>query len=617
MNSLLKDSPEQVLADGFAAHVERWVRTNVSSNADCRALKYAASQLSLATSAGHVCIPLSDLTEPPAGPKSVEAWRTTLLSSGVVGTNEIPASLPLILDADNRLYLHRYFDYERRLAERLMRARAASSDLGGSIKRLKARLNELFAGNAARLGKQADWQKLAAALALRSKLIVISGGPGTGKTTTVVNLLSCLIELDPNCRIALAAPTGKAAARMTEAIRQRAVSLPEAIKNKLPTESFTVHRLLGVTPASEGFIHHAKNLLPIDALIVDEASMLDLALATKLLEAVPDSARIVLLGDKDQLSAVESGSVFSELSMDPTLSEICVKELSLLASTPISVIQPPEPTMQSALQDAVVWFTQNFRFAQDSGIGRIASLINSGEAQQTVDWMSKHADPSAEWIDDGAVKPSDQTMQRMADGYAPFMAAVKADPRNYAAVSKAFSQFRVLCAVRETPRGVMALNEAFTKKWLSDVPAMEADTSPEWFIGRPILVLRNDYVLKLFNGDIGIALPDEAGRLMVYFPLPDGSFRAIPSIRLPQHETAFAMTVHKSQGSEFDSVIVMLPAQPNRVLTKELLYTGVTRAKVSVAICSSSAVLTSALSNTTQRHSGLLSRLQESLPLQA
>ena len=216
-------------------------------------------------------------------------------------------------------------------------------------------------------------------MALRNGLTVISGGPGTGKTTTVVNLLACLITQDPHSRIALAAPTGKAAARMTEAIRQRAEHLPEALREKLPTESFTIHRLLGANPGLGKFTHHAGNPLPIDALIVDEASMLDLALATRLLEAVPASARIILLGDKDQLSAVESGAVFAELCADPTLSEACRRDVADLCGYAPERIVPPAPVQPSALRDAAVWLTKNYRFGADSGIGRLAKYINEGQ----------------------------------------------------------------------------------------------------------------------------------------------------------------------------------------------------------------------------------------------
>jgi exodeoxyribonuclease V alpha subunit len=649
--------PDQVLAQGFAHHVERWARAQGAPAAAVRAVACAARALSLATSNGHVCIHLADLaspapdapaqaTEPGAVPGAVPApapaaplpdgpaaWRAALLAARITGTPAAPGTLPLILDDDDRLYLHRYFDYERRLARRLTLAGGTAPDAAGppSPPALAEMLSELFAANEARLGGAADWQKLAAALALRGRLTVISGGPGTGKTTTVVNLLACLLALDPQCRIALAAPTGKAAARMTEAIRLRSGHLPPETRERLPAESFTIHRLLRVRPGG-GFVHDAARPLAIDALVVDEASMLDLALATRLLEAVPPSARIILLGDKDQLAAVESGAVFSELSVDPTLSASCIDDLAALARTPAAGIRPPAPVQPSALHDAAVWFTQNFRFARDSGIGRLAALVNGGAAGAALQWLRGGEDAGVEWLAEAATPAASRApagpgvLRRVEEGYAPFLEAVAANPTRAGAITEAFGRFRVLCALREGPRGVAALNAEMTRRFraallsapgIAELHARGAlrglDEHAPWFPGRPVIVLNNDYVLRLYNGDIGIALPDATGELLVHFPdaASPGGFRAIAPVRLPHHETAFAMTVHKSQGSEFDSVLVMLPGERSRVLTRELLYTAITRARSRVAISAPAAVLEAAIAAATRRHSGLLARLAE------
>jgi exodeoxyribonuclease V alpha subunit len=516
--------------------------------------------------------------------------------------------MPLVLDAGGRLYLHRYFDLEQRLARRLLRAAHAEAPPLGDTGALAGRLAALFAHTPP--GDGADWQRLAAALALRGRLAVISGGPGTGKTTAVVNLLACLLTLDPDCRIALAAPTGKAAARLSEALRQRAGHLGEALRSRLPTTSYTVHRLLGVGPGGRGFGHHAGKRLAIDVLVVDEASMLDLALATRLLEAVPDGARIVLLGDKDQLSAVESGAVFSELGADPTLSPACVRQLAALTGTPAALIEPPPPRAPSALRDSVVWLTRNFRFAGDSGIGRLATLINQGEARQAIDGL-RQGGAGLQHLDDGGSTPAAATLQAIADGHAAFIDSVRRNPGDVAAVSETFARFRVLCAVRDGPRGVVAINEVMTRRSRAALGLREGDGTSPWFVGRPVLVLRNDPLLHLYNGDIGITLPDASGELKVFFPTPDGGHRALAPVRLPAHETAYAMTVHKSQGSEFDAVLVLLPAEPHRVLTRELLYTAVTRARRHVGVCASVPVLSAAISAATRRHSGLLARLRE------
>ncbi len=616
-------TPAHTLAEGFAQHVRAWSRDSGASEGIADAAASAARAASLALSDGHVCVALAELAELaarevlPGAPAGLDEWRKTLLASGVVGTADAPGAMPLVLDADGRLYLHRYFDYERRLAQRVWRAGGtAPQDLSATSRAtLRAQLASLFAASAGAPGAEVDWQKIATALALRGRLSIISGGPGTGKTTTVVNLLACLIAQDPTQRIALAAPTGKAAARMSEAIRERAAHLPEAIRERLPAEASTIHRLLGVTPS--GFVHHAGRQLAIDALVIDEASMLDLALATKLLEAVPDGARIVLLGDKDQLAAVESGAVFAELSADPTLSPACRDDLADLCGVAPDAIAPPAPAQASPLHDTSVWLTRNFRFAAESGIGRLATAINAGRADEALAVLgegktsAQASGREVHWIADDASTLTTAAIEHLADGYAPYFDAVLRDPTQHAAIVESFARFRALCAVREGPRGVEAVNMVLTRRLRASLGERDRDPRSPWFVGRPVIVRRNDPVMKLFNGDIGIALPDTGGELWVHFPQPGGGLRAIAPLRLPEHETAFAMTVHKAQGSEFDAVWVLLPAQGNRVLTRELLYTAVTRARRQVTLCAGTAVLTPAIEAATRRHSGLLARLAQ------
>ena len=602
------ESPDKSLAAGFASQIARWAQGDASS---LRVLKLAARELSLAISAGHVCVGLAELLAIPGMPADADALRQLLLAAGVVGTPQAPGAIPLILDPDGRLYLHRHFDYEQRLARRLLRA---ARPLGRPVDpELPRRLDTLFAANAPALAGKADWQKLAAALAMRNGLTIISGGPGTGKTTTVVNLLACLIAQEPACRIALAAPTGKAAARMTEAIGLRAAHLPQATRERLPAEAYTIHRLLGASPS--GFRHDAAHPLAIDALVVDEASMLDLGLAVRLLEAVPDTARIILLGDKDQLSSVESGAVFAEISVDPSLSETCRDDLARSCALPAARIVPPVPLYASALRDCVIWFTQNFRFAADSGIGRLAADINQQRSADAIAWLRAGADDSTRWLESNGEEPDAQTLLALSRGFAPYLQAIEEDPTDLGAVAAAFGAFRVLCAHVEGRRGVEAVNDHLSRLSRQALARVQQrcriPANSPWFVGRPVIVLRNDHVLKLFNGDIGIALPDSAGQLLVHFPDAAAGFRSFAPIRLPEHQTAFAMSVHKSQGSEFDEVLVLLPAQHSRVLNRELLYTAVTRARQRVTISASQAVLAASIASSTQRRSGLLARLAD------
>ena len=326
---------------------------------------------------------------------------------------------------------------------------------------------------------------------------------------------------------------------------------------------------------------------------------------------MPPAAHIILLGDKDQLAAVESGAVFSELSADPTLSNACVERLSAVTGIPAARIVCAAPIKPTRLNDSVVWLTENFRFAKDSGIGRLAAHVNAGEAQAAIDFLRSDSDPALEWIEDAHAVPEATSLQRIIDGMTDYIDAARADLGNKAPLFDALGRFRVLCAEREGLRGVVAINQFvgqhFRKKL--DHPLDPGDRS-EWYPGRPVMVLRNDYVLKLFNGDVGIVLPDASDTLMAFFPDSDGSFRPMAPLRLPEHETAFATTVHKAQGSEFDKVLLMLPAEPNRVVTRELLYTAVTRSRSGVAIVGGAEVVEKAIVSPTRRYSGLVAAME-------
>jgi exodeoxyribonuclease V alpha subunit len=628
------------LARGLAAHVQRWATARGAPPAAAQASAAATQALSLATGLGHVCVWLADLpaltaplaTDPPAAlPGDAAAWRQQLLVSQVVGSPAAPDNQPLVLDTDGRLYLHRHFDLERRLARRLLQSAAPLPVDAAADAATAAQLARLFRPDGQPATAEPDWQMLAAALALRGRLTVVSGGPGTGKTTTVVNLLACLLARAPDARVVLAAPTGKAAARLAEALRQRAAHLPAALQARLPTTATTVHRLLGVRPGRGGvagageqaFEHNASQPLALDLLVLDEASMLDLALATRLLEAVPVHARIVLLGDKDQLAAVESGAVFAELSADPTLSPAATAHLAQLCGLPAAQIQPPPPVSTArqpgALPDSVVWFQRNFRFGSGSGIGRLAADILAGQPAAVLATL-RSGGPALQWLDDSGAQPAAATLAAITGQYAGYAQACRdalaaGNPADAAAgLHAAFNRFRVLCALREGPRGVQAINDSTSRRLRQAITGETGDPRNPWFAGRPVMVLRNDPALQLFNGDIGITLPGPDGALQVLFPASGdagGHWRALPPARLPAHETAWAMTVHKAQGSEFDAVLLLLPAQRSRVLSRELLYTGITRARQQVQVAAGADVLAAAVQASSQRNAGLLARLRD------
>lgn len=603
--SLFPVNLDDALAEGFCRQMMSLARLGGAPDGSVTLVGRAARAVSRATSMGHVCLRLGDWLETEE-PALLREARALLLDSGLVGSEGQDRPLPLVLDSDDRLYLGRYFDYEQRLAATLLAQATPMPASVGDDDLDAGRLAAVFQGAGARAG--VDWQRLAVALALRNRLTVITGGPGTGKTTTVVNLLACLLAKDPGLRIILAAPTGKAAQRMQDAIRDRASHLPEALRRLLPSDSFTIHRLLGVIADSDRFRHHRANLLTLDVLVIDEASMLDLALAAKLLEAVPAQARVILLGDKDQLAAVEAGAVFAEISSQVAYSEPCRQQLARLTGIPAAAIRGMGDEGDSPLPDTVVWFTENHRFGRDSGIGQLARAINDGEAEAALRCLASGV-AGVGLVEDDGQQLAPAAMSDLAAGFDDYLACLAGQGTDPGAVFEALGRYRILAALRDSERGVEWLNRQVSTVFRQRLRHSLDDGRTPWYPGRPILILRNDYVLKLFNGDIGIILPNADGRLMAYFPASDGSYRALAPLRLPPHETAFAMTVHKAQGSEFEGVAIVLPAYSSAVLTRELLYTAVTRSRQRLIVYAAPSIVQEAVSRRCLRHSGLSRRL--------
>jgi exodeoxyribonuclease V alpha subunit len=651
------------LAEGFARRVSALAKRARASEDSVRWVARAAFAASRATSEGHVCVPLDELAQRYGA--TVAHVRAALLASGVASDGEQPAQAlrPLIVDAEGRLYLARYFDYERRLAQALVgHARAARGEgvaAGLDAQRLSERLMRYFGEPR---DQQIDWQRVAAVMALSGRLTIVSGGPGTGKTTTVVGVLACLLDTRPDLRIALAAPTGKAAQRMQEALLARAGSLPAELAARLPQTSFTLHRLLGTAPNGR-FRHHRDNPLPYDVIVIDEASMIDVAMATHLFDALASDTHLVMLGDKDQLAAVEAGAVFAGLSAQPAFTAAGIEAIAaalgidvrrLQAALPSADLdaaaddEPPrfaadladdlfgmpagmpqqgpraQPLRRAPLADCVVWLERNYRFGLESAIGRLSLAIRRGAAQDALDVLT--ADPAergaAAFHEDVGAAPSDRTIQRLAAGFTPYAdalavalaaglgAGAQSAAAHALALLEALNCFRILCATRLGARGVDQMNAAMAAQ-VRRAARVPLAVGAQWFAGRPIMVTRNDYALGLFNGDIGIALPGADAALRVYFRSADGSLRAVSPAALPPHDTAFALTVHKSQGSEFDHAVLMLPSTFSRVLSRELVYTAVTRARERVEVIGSRQVLMRAIATPTQRDSGLAARIAE------
>jgi exodeoxyribonuclease V alpha subunit len=507
---------------------------------------------------------------------------------------------PLILDHKQRLYLHRYWTYENQLARQIL-ARATAADADED--RLRLALEKLFGPSG-----EADWQKFAAFTAVTKKFCVLSGGPGTGKTRTVVMILAALLMQQPGreLRVALCAPTGKAAARLKESIEAMKATLPleAGLLEKIPKEATTIHRLLGTIPNSTSFRHHAANPLSLDVLIVDEASMVDLALMARLLDAVPASTRVVLLGDKNQLASVEAGAVLGDICHHGETLRVPASDAARYEKLTGEKLGEQSSIPARPLDGHIVELVKNYRFGGASGIFQFSQRVNAGDANGAFECL-RVAAGDVQWRELPRVAElRSQLKPRVLEGFRDYLRAT--DP---ASALAAFNDFRILCATRQGTFGVATVN-TLVESILADEGLIRPVNT--WYTGRPVMVTRNDYNVNLFNGDIGIVLPDNAtGELRACFQSADGVLRQIAVSRLPDHETAFAMTIHKSQGSEFKKVLMILPEHESAILTRELIYTGATRARTGVELWMNEAVGRLAIERRIARNSGLQDALWE------
>jgi exodeoxyribonuclease V alpha subunit len=573
------ESPEIALAAAMASHYQR--EGNICFD--------------LSTVSGKPA--LEDGTEDLVFPKLKE-WQGILAKSPVVGR---PSDFrPLILDG-SRLYLYRYWDYETKLANNL-KARTAGDWEKVDEAALKDGLARLFPEDGQ---EETDWQKVAGFTSVMKRFCVISGGPGTGKTFTVAKILALLLEQPgaDKIRIALAAPTGKAAARLQEAIKnsKEKLNCRQEIKKLIPEEASTIHRLLGSVPDSPYFRHNEENPLPAEVVVVDEASMVDLALLSKLVQAVPPSARLILLGDKDQLASVEAGAVLGDICDTGKAHGYSQKFCDALKQVAgENVACPDEDKDGPGIRDSIIQLRRSYRFGTVSGIGEVSRAVNEGDGIRAMELMKNASYRDIEWKE----LPRPEAMpavlkDRIIEGFSPYLR--ENDP---AKAFNLFNQFRILCALREGSHGIHYMN-LLAEQTLRNEGLIHRDG--RWYSGRPVMITRNDYNLRLFNGDVGITLPDPklGNELRVFFPAPDGSMRTFPPLRLPDHETVYAMTAHKSQGSEFNKVLFLMPDRSVPVLTRELVYTAITRAKEKVEVWGKEEVLKGAISRRIERISGL------------
>lgn len=571
----------------------------------CAFLPLLATLASWATGQGHTCLPLSRVA-PLLGEwgqethpwQDVAGLRAHLLGSAVVGA---PGSFaPLILDEDDKLFLYRYHACEQRIAQAL-RSRAENL-LPLDPARALPLVERLFPAHD-RNG--IDWQRAAAVLALSKSLVIISGGPGTGKTYTVARILALLTELaSEKLRIALVAPTGKAALRLQESIRQARTGLPEVAETVFALQAQTLHRLLGFQGNRPGFRHNRTNPLHLDVLVVDEASMIDVGLMASLLEALPPRCRIIMLGDRDQLASVEAGNLFGDLCGSGGISWSASLEHHV---QPLlgGALTPSAAASRTPLGDSLVLLRTSRRFASGSGIGALARAVNGGDGEG-VRRVLAETWTDVDYVDTTAEHLAGQIRERLLAFLEPLFAA-----DSPAAALQALGRQRILCALREGPSGVEGVNQ-LAHAHLRHLRAMAPEV--RFYPGMPILISRNDYQLGLFNGDIGVMWLDEQGHFRGWFEQEGSGLRSFSLARLPAWQPSYAMTVHKSQGSEFDRVLLLLPREDAPVLTRELLYTGMTRARGGLTICGPRELLMRTTGRRIIRYSGLPRKLDTCSP---
>lgn len=590
--------------------------------ADARILATGAL-LSRELAEGHICVDIATLGEREPVLADAAQW---LAGSPLVAADNGHPSAPLVLD-DGLLYLRRFWRDEARVAAAI---RARLAPLPAPVG-LRGELDRLFPAD----GADIDWQKIACAMAARSAFAVITGGPGTGKTTTVVRLLGLLQTLaarsgQPRLRIRLAAPTGKAAARLNASIAAQVAQLDvdASVREGIPAEVTTLHRLLGSRPDTRAFHHNADNPLHVDVLVIDEASMIDLEMMAATLDALPPGARLILLGDKDQLSSVEAGAVLGDLCARAEPGHYDDDTRRHLAEVAGVDVGPwTDPASAWPLDQRITMLRRSRRFGTDSGIGALAAAINHGDAQAVAAaFNGGYTDITRLAAAPAAIAALAIEGRGDAPGYRHFQAWIDThrpgrDAGDDAHVAwgrgalEAYSRFQLLCATRKGEHGVDAQNARIAQGLLERGLIRSA---VGWYEGRPVIVSRNDYALGLMNGDIGItlALPDGQGgsMLRVAFLVMDEAqgerIRFVTPSRLTAVDTVYAMTVHKSQGSEFEHAALALPPDPSPVLTRELVYTGITRARRHFTLLAAPDILAYAVGRQTKRASGLLGRLR-------
>ena len=530
----------------------------------------------------------------------LDDWHNTLVALSL----QAEAKQPLVYE-NKRLYLRRYWQFEDELGSMLYSRLQQMVDSHSFDNEQAKKIIQILFPKQASISNEIDWQKIAVANALIHPMSIIAGGPGTGKTFTVTKLLLALQYLAPTpLRMALLAPTGKAAQRLNESIQKAKRVLSEnphidaQYLATIPENANTVHRLLGVIPQSHDFRYGSDNHLPFDVILVDEVSMVDLALMTRLLRAVETQCRIIFLGDSDQLASVSVGSILADLMPEAkrqanVYSQRCVVQLSDLTDVDFELSEA------NGYYDYLTVLQKSYRFDGSGEIGNLAKKVISGDAKISWQYLSQAKKQIAlidlahyqQWLDD-----------MVEYYYVPIFSAIAQGHTGLKEAIAWLKQFRFLAATRKGKYSVRSINDGVEQR-LRQKGLIVADN--DYYAGRPIMVTQNHYKLNLYNGDMGLLWPDSDGKLYAVFPEGDNDFRWLSLGRLPKVETVYAMTIHKTQGSEFDHVALVLPEQDSPLLSRELLYTAITRASKQLSVYTAKTIFIMAVKHQIQRYSGL------------
>jgi exodeoxyribonuclease V alpha subunit len=571
-------------------------------------------------SEGHICVDPLELREQwnAAGydPSELVPFSETKLSSNPLVGSAQNLKCPLILHL-NKLYLQRYFFYESCILQRIKRFQLEDADRLLHRKNLLQQpentnfLLSLFPSSVTTTDG-VDWQMVAVIQSFLHQFSIITGGPGTGKTTTVARFLALLLHTNPNAIIKLAAPTGKAAARMAESLRHARIPGNDAVQQQLQQlQPSTLHRLLGTQSDSLQFVHHKDHPIPADCVVVDESSMMDAALFAKFLQAIGPQTKVVLLGDKNQLASVEAGSLFGDLCSEAQLvngfSPFYLQILQdLMPNPPQNSFLLSTELEAHPLSNRVVELRHSHRFSGEEGIGVFSKAILRNDEEIWKSFFSNDledikvdAQQDVQVLTNPSFLPA--LLQKFAEGYRQFI-----EEKEVKKALKFLGELRVLCAVKDGPFGVHAINTKIEEYLHSKRLIRRSDF---FYANRPVMITKNYYDLQLFNGDIGIVRAEPNGELRVWFERADGELFSVLPAFIPQSETVFAMTIHKSQGSEFHKILTLIPpGDASGLLTRELLYTAVTRARENALILGSEETIKKMIGTTVQRSSGLMRR---------